>query len=363
MDYTIPSGDDFDPPAPGVKLSYCGVEPYLESNGTLYVSEIQQIGSDQLSVIGSFSVDNTSQWSGSSPLAVQVEYCGDDGNIYCVQYQINPVHCPADPLECNVWYVGSASGKDRDYYLGQYCVNLYNVNSNGCQSTEWTIDVDFEDLNGDTTQAYLETINIAGQGPVVTYCFDVDVPVMLDLNQVPYINFEITSLTAFPSNEIEDIFTINLPEEEYPDLRDGRFYFEGNVYDIKNSESGFFINIYKIDINKENSELTGVLEFVSGNEESRVELVLIDFRNDFGHRSLNHKIFPNPFSGELNIEADFTENTRIVVLDILGRKVNFEQREINQKQSALNLDAEEGLYFINIYENDMLIASEKVIKL
>ncbi len=391
MDYLIPSGDDFDPPAPGVKLSYCEIEPFLVGNGTLYVNEedIQQIGSDQLSVIGSFTVDNPSIWSGSNPLAVQINYCGDDGNIYCVQYEINPVYCPTDPLECNVWYVGSASAgpKDRDNYLAQYCVNLYNVNSNGCQSTDWTIEVEFEDINGITSPAYYETLSIAGQGTVVTHCFDVNIPVTMDLNNVPYLNFNITSncpgigcyhqfwhlgtenysgnpkpLIGFPSNEIENVFTIDLPQEDFPDFEGGSLFFEGKEYNITKSHTGLNVIIKKSESNYPNSDLVGVIEYENSNKEINVIVAEIELR-DTNHEIRQHKVFPNPFSGELNVNTEFTENTKIEVLDILGRKINFIQRTIDNSQVALTLEAKSGLYFINIYENKTLIASEKVIKL
>lgn len=391
MDYFIPSGEDFDPPIPGLTLTTldCPQIIGMVDNGTLYVSEFQQIGSDQLSVIGSFSVDNTAIW-GSNPLAIQVEYCGSDSNTYCVQYQINPVNCPIDPLECNVWYVGSASAgpKDRDNYLAQYCVNLYNVNSNGCQSTDWTIEGEFEDTYGIITPAYYETISIAGQGQVVTHCFDVNIPITMDFSQVPFINFNITSncpgigcfhqfwhlgtenysgnplpLIGVPNDETENVFTINLPQEDYPDLINGSLYFDGKVYDVTGSNPDWKVIINKPNLINQNLDLAGVIEYVNSKNESIVKVVKIDLDHNSNNRTKKHKIFPNPFSGELNIETAFTENTKIEVLDILGRRISFAQRDINSSQAALTIEAKPGLYFVNIYENDILIVSEKVIKL
>ncbi len=92
-------------------------------------------------------------------------------------------------------------------------------------------------------------------------------------------------------------------------------------------------------------------------ENSLVSIADIEVKNDL-------TIYPNPFNSEINISIQNKEieTVKVEVLDLTGRLID--QKVFNNASTVrFKNDYKKGIYFMNVYGNDKLIKTEKVIKL
>ncbi len=74
------------------------------------------------------------------------------------------------------------------------------------------------------------------------------------------------------------------------------------------------------------------------------------------------RVFPNPTNGTVHVEFETIENGEIRVIDAMNRIV--EVKEINESDTnySLMLD-QEGIYFVQIFQNGSLIRAEKIVRI
>ena len=74
---------------------------------------------------------------------------------------------------------------------------------------------------------------------------------------------------------------------------------------------------------------------------------------------MTFKIYPNPSSGLININVDQTlQNANYIVLDMVGREIQTGSLIGLTEQISINA---KGIYFLNLYKDGSIVASEKVI--
>ncbi|MBI2270795.1 MAG: T9SS type A sorting domain-containing protein [Bacteroidetes bacterium] len=69
------------------------------------------------------------------------------------------------------------------------------------------------------------------------------------------------------------------------------------------------------------------------------------------------RIFPNPVNSILNIESTNKQLNKILIYDLLGNKA--EEMSYSNQINISNLP--NGVYFLNIYANNDLIAIKKIV--
>ena len=72
------------------------------------------------------------------------------------------------------------------------------------------------------------------------------------------------------------------------------------------------------------------------------------------------KIYPNPFKDEINmISFSALENVHVSIIDILGKEIF----RSSQFSSTINTsELSEGIYFINIFQNEVLMQRQRMLK-
>jgi len=74
------------------------------------------------------------------------------------------------------------------------------------------------------------------------------------------------------------------------------------------------------------------------------------------------RIFPNPVNDKATIEFDISKEAKLLILDSLGKKVK--EFELNPSKKQIIWKTENysnGLYYIQIIENDKILVSDKII--
>ncbi|MEO6303087.1 MAG: T9SS type A sorting domain-containing protein [Bacteroidia bacterium] len=82
--------------------------------------------------------------------------------------------------------------------------------------------------------------------------------------------------------------------------------------------------------------------------------------NERGLVTNNISVFPNPATDILNLESnvELIENSQIKIIDVLGQKV-FESQYKNKIDIS---ELKKGIYFLQVFDKEKLILTEKIIK-
>jgi hypothetical protein len=74
-------------------------------------------------------------------------------------------------------------------------------------------------------------------------------------------------------------------------------------------------------------------------------------------------LFPNPTTNFLNIQHDLSENYRVLITDLLGKELLHKEYDLSQKEAQISLQSlESGVYLTNIYFENGLVISRKIVK-
>ncbi len=91
------------------------------------------------------------------------------------------------------------------------------------------------------------------------------------------------------------------------------------------------------------------------------------FGSDFTEIKEELNVYPNPTSGELNFEISINEERfkknifHLKIVDFLGKEVkSFSIQNAKSRINYNSSDIPEGIYLINLFENDMLLKSRKI---
>lgn len=73
------------------------------------------------------------------------------------------------------------------------------------------------------------------------------------------------------------------------------------------------------------------------------------------------KIYPNPSNGKFNIELLNipTEKTTLTLRNVIGQKLK--ELELIDKTTEVNLDAEDGVYFLTITSDTKVSYTERIV--
>lgn len=103
------------------------------------------------------------------------------------------------------------------------------------------------------------------------------------------------------------------------------------------------------------------------NRNTYYKIKQIDFNGDFNFSKVIYvkgeigefEIYPNPSFGELNFEAK-NEINLIEIFDIAGKLI-IRQEMFNEKNGAINLNVQQGIYLAKIHFDNGIIATHKII--
>lgn len=77
--------------------------------------------------------------------------------------------------------------------------------------------------------------------------------------------------------------------------------------------------------------------------------------------SVNFQIYPNPFNDYISIQTDISEQYNLKMFDICGKSIY--ENSILGNQSINNLDGlANGIYFVTITQNSIILKTVKIIK-
>ena len=75
--------------------------------------------------------------------------------------------------------------------------------------------------------------------------------------------------------------------------------------------------------------------------------------------AINFSVYPNPSSGEVNIQLNNEIEGSIEVVDLQGKLIF--SKTISGQSNSMNIDALPGIYFINIVQNETVLSTKKVV--
>lgn len=80
-----------------------------------------------------------------------------------------------------------------------------------------------------------------------------------------------------------------------------------------------------------------------------------------GNAESKIKVYPNPSQGVLFIEAEFTSEGSVAILNTLGEVVKTQR--LTKSQTQLNIESlSDGIYFVRISQNNILLTQLKIVK-
>lgn len=81
---------------------------------------------------------------------------------------------------------------------------------------------------------------------------------------------------------------------------------------------------------------------------------------EFSIKGYDFKLYPNPVQDRLNLETNYPEETELVISDISGREI---LRTKIQKSAQIDLsDLKQGLYLAQLFREERLLGTEKILK-
>ncbi|MGR7813461.1 M64 family metallopeptidase [Lacinutrix undariae] len=168
------------------------------------------------------------------------------------------------------------------------------------------------------------------------------------------INFEITTIQTLPTNTLESTWTLN------------NVSFSTNVNSV---------NLQESDLNNGTNNLTAVIHDattqlnIDGHETIHVATVTWTIDKTLGLQDViandfNISMFPNPSSNVVNFKLEnlLNKNITIKITSIDGKQVKTINLN-NSQNTQIDISAlSAGIYITNFYDNNVLIASKKLIK-
>ena len=148
-----------------------------------------------------------------------------------------------------------------------------------------------------------------------------------------------------------------------------RNYFTQNISTIGSLQNGILIVELNADYTQALAGITVNSNLLNHGETGEAATLLSNFRTGVFSLSTigiheNDKltsmaIYPNPSNGEINILLNkVNEDMTYTILDLVGKEIQQGKLTANNKQLIIK---DKGIFFLNIYNNGVLVSSEKVI--